>query len=53
MDAITSIIVLILYGFIGYWMLKIYLFQDERNEILEEINEILEEINDKLNKKEE
>lgn len=53
MDATTTIIVLILYGFIGYWMYKIYRFQDERNEILEEINEILEEINDKLNKKEE
>lgn len=46
MDATTTIIVLILYGFIGYWMYKIYRFQEERNKILKEINE-------KLNKKEE
>ena len=46
MDAFTAIIVLALYGFIGYWMYKIYRFQEERNNILKEINE-------KLNKKEE
>lgn len=46
MDTITAIIVLIIYGFIGYWMYKIYRFQEERNKILKEINE-------KLNKKEE
>ena len=46
MDTITAIIVLVLYGFIGYWMYKIYRLQEERNKILKEINE-------KLNKKEE
>ena len=46
MDAFTAIIGLVLYGFIGYWMYKIYQFQEERNNILKEINE-------KLNKKEE
>lgn len=46
MDTITAIIVLILYGFICYWMYKIYRFQEERNKILKEIN-------NKLNKKEE
>lgn len=46
MDAITAIIVLVLYGLLGYWMYKIYRFQDERNQILKEINE-------KLKKKEE
>lgn len=46
MDAITAIIVLVLYGLLGYWMYKIYRFQEERNKILKEINE-------KLNKKEE
>lgn len=46
MDAITAIIVLVLYGLLGYWMYKIYRFQEERNNILKEINE-------KLNKKEE
>ena len=46
MDTIIAIIVLILYVFIGYWMYKIYRFQEEKNKILKEINE-------KLNKKEE
>lgn len=46
MDAITAIIVLVLYGLFGYWMYKIYRFQEERNNILKEINE-------KLKKKEE
>lgn len=46
MDAITAIIVLVLYGLLGYWMYKIYRFQEERNNILKEINE-------KLKKKEE
>ena len=46
MDAIAAIIVLVLYGLLGYWMYKIYRFQEERNNILKEINE-------KLNKKEE
>lgn len=46
MDVITAIIVLVLYGLLGYWMYKIYRFQEERNNILKEINE-------KLKKKEE
>ena len=46
MDAITAIIVLVIYGLLGYWMYKIYRFQEERNNILKEINE-------KLKKKEE